>query len=264
MLSFVLSFVLFADTVSAQSASEVGAARHLFERGLSAIRDRRWQDAEQAFAQSYAIAPRASTLLNLGGALEQLGRLVEASEAFRRVLADRSTQALRLHDSAEAALERIGPRIGRLRWEIEGGFREGDRLLLDGAELAEATGGVDMPVDPGSHALRLERGGLARESRVNVAEGQLRLVLLRAPPIAPSRVDASTSIPSLSTGVSTGATATSIEATDGVSRSRRRRRWSGVVVGLAVVGAALAIGFSVADRDDDTYRGNLGEGRIRF
>ncbi len=262
--AFALTFVLLVDTVGAQSASEVGAARQLFERGLSATRAHRWRDAEQAFAQSYAIVPRVSTLLNLGGALEQLGRLVEASEAFRRVLADRSAQAVRLHESAEGALERISSRIGRLRWEIEGGFLPGDRLLLDGAELAEATGGVDIPVDPGTHALRLERGGSVRESRVNVDEGQQRLVLLRAPAAAPSGVDTSPSTRSSTPRVSTGLTASPSDATDGRSRSRRRRRWLGVVAGLAVVGAALAIGFSAADRTSDTYRGNLGEGRIRF
>ena len=60
------------------SASELEAARSLYEQGLRHARAGRWQEAREAFGRSLDISERPSTLLNFAGALVETSELVAA------------------------------------------------------------------------------------------------------------------------------------------------------------------------------------------
>ena len=111
---------LHAPRASAQSASETAAARGLFEQGLAAATEHDWPQALALFERSYALAPRASTLLNIAGAQSESGQLVQASESYRRVVAEAgATQRdVRIREQAQTALGQLLPRLARVTLRI--------------------------------------------------------------------------------------------------------------------------------------------------
>lgn len=254
-----LAALALAPRASAQSASELAAARSLFEEGLAAAREGRWDEARQRFERSYEIAPRPTTLLNLAGAQVQTGRLVAGAESYRRFLSEaRRGREARYRRQAQQALAEVEPRLGRLIVRVEG-VGEEDTILLDGVELARAALGVGVPVDPGRRTLVVRRGDADRAREVvTVAEGEerevtLRAVALRVPATAADR---------------SSAPAAALRGDPEPSAAGGDD--SGVVIGIAVsvgvlVAAGVAIGVGLAvDAASAAYVGNLGPGTIQF
>jgi tetratricopeptide (TPR) repeat protein len=68
-------------------ASDDERARALFEEGVRAASEERWEDALQAFRASRDLAPRASTEFNIGSTLLKLGRHEEAIRSLEAYLA---------------------------------------------------------------------------------------------------------------------------------------------------------------------------------
>lgn len=255
----VLAIFAFAPRSAAQSASELAAARSLFEEGLAAARDGRWDEARQRFERSYEIAPRPTTLLNLAGAQVQTGRLVAGAESYRRFLAEaRRGREARYRRQAQQALAEVEPRLGRLIVRVEG-LEEADTVLLDGVELARAAIGVGVPVDPGRRTLAVRRGDADRAREVvTVAEGEQREVTLRAVALrVPATAADRTSAPAAALRGDPEADAAGGDDT-------------GVVIGITVavgvlVAAGVAVGVGLAvDAASAHYVGNLGPGTIQF
>ena len=167
----------------AQSASEQALARDQFREGVRAAREQRWPDAVDAFQRSLELAPRPMTIMNLAGALAQVGRLVEAAEAYRMFLSEaQSGAAARVRGQAQAQLDALEPRIPHARLEIRG-LLDSDTVTLDEYQLSAAAIGSALPVDPGEHTLTILREGA--EPRVvtfTAEEGVEAEVVLDAPP----------------------------------------------------------------------------------
>jgi tetratricopeptide (TPR) repeat protein len=80
-----LGLVLLLPWVGASAYAEetpTKRAKALFERGVEASKDDRWDDALDLFQQSDAIIRRPSTTFNIGTTLHHLGRFDEAIEAL--------------------------------------------------------------------------------------------------------------------------------------------------------------------------------------
>ena len=92
-----------------------GAARDLYQDGLRAAQEGRWEEARVAFERSYELSPRDATLLNLATALGETGRFVAAIEAYRRFLAraDERTRA-RGGPAAERAIAELEARLAHV------------------------------------------------------------------------------------------------------------------------------------------------------
>jgi len=139
------------------SASAAAAARDLYEAGIEAAEAERFEEALEAFERSYELAPRAATLMNLGAVAERAGRLVTALNAYRRFLATADERLLASRgDAAREAAARLTPELAHLSVVVVGLERQ-DELRLDGAPLERASLGLDLPVDPGPHAVTVER-----------------------------------------------------------------------------------------------------------
>lgn len=151
-LAIVLAWPALA---SAQTAAERAMARDQFQEGVTAARDGDWAHAADAFQRSYELSPRPLTLLNLAGAYMQVGRLVEAAEAYRMFLHEEGVTARQRRD-AEEQLAALEPRIPRVRLRVLG-LAEGDRVMLDEYQLSAAALDEPYPVDPGSHTATIER-----------------------------------------------------------------------------------------------------------
>jgi hypothetical protein len=163
--------------------SQQALSREQFEIGVRAAEAQRWPEAVRAFERAYALVPSAGILLNLATSLVESGRLVDGAEAYRRFLRiATSGAAFERRGEAEAALADIERRIGHARLDVVGLVAR-DRVLLDGQVLASAALNMDLPVDPGSHVVRVERSGsIVAERRFAMQQAETHTVHIVAPP----------------------------------------------------------------------------------
>jgi hypothetical protein len=252
----------------AQSASEVAAARSLFEEGVAAASASRWADALSAFERSYAIAPRSTTLLNLAGAQVQLGQLVAASESYQRLIreAGRNARERRLREQAEEALEALTPRIAHLTLRIDA-LAASDEVRIDGETVAHAIVGVATPVDPGAHRVAVRRGerevGRASTSLGEGERGELTVIVpsIDDEPVATGFDDSEghAEVPDAALEASTETT----EGGGGEDIAASPILWT--IVGVVVVGGVVAaVVATQVPTSPSYYMGNLGDGQIRF
>lgn len=239
-----LALALFASAVAtpapaqAQTAAERSLARDRFQEGVAAAREERWQDAVEALQASYDLVPRPLTLLNLAGALMQVGRLVEAAESYRQFLHEDDVPDRQRRD-AEEQLAALEPRIPHVRLRVLG-LEEADQILLDEYDLSGAALDAEYPVDPGPHVVTISRN--EHEPRTipfESEEGVLSEVLVDARPEAWPAIGTPVDDDVVADeGTTTGTTA------GGRSIAEEPAFW--LVLGGVVVAAGVGIGLGVA------------------
>ena len=245
------SVVTPAGSARAQSRAELAAARELFEAGLAASRDRRWEDARDAVERSLAIAERPSTLLNLAGAQAETGQLVAAAASYQRFLEISTEREARHRPGAESALRAVEARIAHVTIRVAGAD-SGDHAELDGSaiELDQS-----VPLDPGAHEVVVLRGDdeIGRRSfQVDEGDDATIDVTVRAQPRVSEVVGPSEPDPMVPEAPPSGG-------------SDDTWVWVGVGIGAAVaIGVAVGVGVAVATSEPSYYGGNLGDGMIRF
>jgi hypothetical protein len=246
-IAITLSIAAVAGSARAQSASEASLARSTFQEGVEAARAERWQEAVDLFQHSYELSPRPITMINLAGALSQVGRLVEAAEAYRSFLAvARSGSAARLRDEAQAQLTALEGRIPRVRIRVLG-LAEDDVVRLDEYDTSPAALDLPLPVDPGAHTITVVRAGHERSIPFTATEGVPQEVVLDARPEAwPGSGTIGTVDPNAITTPPPG-------------RSIVEEPAFWIVIGaVVVVGAGVAIGVGVGTQGPGPiYQGNV-------
>ena len=261
--------VLAAASALAQeepSAEEMAAARQLFRSGLGHARAGRWEQARADFERSYETAPVPTTLLNLAGAQVETGHLRAGAESYRRFLAEATEgRAARYRDQAQRALDAVEARLAHVTVEV-GGLSDNDVVRLDDDALEHGSLGESMPVDPGEHAVSVERsGGTIAEERFTLREGQERRVTLEVPAVAvPSVAEASAATGD--GGESLSVFGRGDEDDDGDGGGVLASPWFWTGVGAVVIGAAVVV-ILVATADggqEDPFQGNLGMGHVMF
>ncbi len=259
-----VTLALGASPARAQSASETAAARGLFEQGVAAATAHDWPEARALFERSYALAPRASTLLNLAGAQVETGQLVAATESYRRVIVDagRSARDRRVREQAETALGWVLPRLASVTLSIPN-LGADDAIALDDLPIARAIVGTATPVNPGSHVVVVTRGqreiGRAAFELAEGASTNLTVVLRAAESSAVAVADdaGSSAVPDAAI---TADAERSSGGDDIVTSS-----WLWTVVGVVVVGGVVAAVLATTlSASPSYYSGNLGDGQIRF
>jgi tetratricopeptide (TPR) repeat protein len=112
----VATLVLAVAGVARAQSPEVVA---LFERGLEAYRAGHYEEAAALFAEAHAIEPVADLTYNRARALENLGRLAEAADAYALYLEENPSA-----DDRAGIERRIETLRERARAEREGAERE--------------------------------------------------------------------------------------------------------------------------------------------
>lgn len=170
-----------------EDASRAASARALFEEGVALADQGHWEEASDRFRRALALRDSAVIAYNLASALQETGRLIEASELLRRVRADAAADA-ELRASASSALAALEPRIAKLSVQVRD-RQSADHVRLDARELLPAELDVALPIDPGAHTLRVERAGqTVAERALTIAEGESQTVVLEiAPPVPTPR-----------------------------------------------------------------------------
>lgn len=189
--SCLLSSVTFVASASAQCEAEPtppdnlrSVARQHYARGVEASTDGRWEEARDAFQRAFDVAAFAQIVYNLAAAQAHSGQIVEAAENYRRFLRRcQSEQLPDLREDAQQLLQTLVPHIGHLTIRVNNLADAVDRLTLDGVELASAVLDTELPVNPGTHTLRVLRTGEELAAReFQVAEGESSTVELSVDP----------------------------------------------------------------------------------
>lgn len=139
------------------AVDDTQVARALFAEGLGLADAQRWVEASDCFRRVLAIRWSAAAAHNLGSALVELGRLVEAGEQLRLAARDAEADA-EMRAASQRMLDAIEPQIGKLTIRLLGD-REGVEVLLDGHPLPAAALDGPIRIDPGRHVVVARRKG---------------------------------------------------------------------------------------------------------
>jgi hypothetical protein len=219
------------------------SARSLFEEGVKFAEQSQWENAVDRFRRALSLRNSSVITYNLATALIERGKLVEASELLRKVEQDEKVDAS-MKQSAQKQRAALADRIGRIAVVVHG-KQPGDVVRLDDAELLDAQLGVDIPIDPGSHQLRIARGADTLDQQsVEVAPGGGAQVTLVAPAeLAPEAAAATAVETQPSAAPQAAPAALGGTPSDSPALTSRWWFWTGigaVVVGAVVVGVVLA------------------------
>jgi hypothetical protein len=252
-----------------RDARASATARALFHEGVTCADARDWTCAADRFGRARAVRPSPVILDNHGIALDHLGRLVEASEAYRGVLRDPSaSDELRTHATRAIAL--IAPRIGSVTVMATGPI-DGVSFSMDGQAFDTSLLGVAVPSDPGAHRLEARRAETVVASRsVELAVGGNARLDLAIPAPEPGQavsIEAAMNATIGSDVTTRGPEGVLGSDTDVASASHHEvyeEWWFWTVIGIVVVGAGAGVTAAVVTSNETTLpMGSVGTIDVR-
>jgi len=157
-------------------------AKALVVQGVAQLQLGDYLKALARFREAYAIYPSPKILFNVAQTLVELGRKVEAMEAYQRFLrrAPRDT-ARRLLHLARQRVQKLKAELGTLYVDVN---EPGASVLIDGREVGLSPMDVPVRLVPGAHLVVVQKKGyLTATAKVTVAAGQRRThrVVLKEP-----------------------------------------------------------------------------------
>jgi hypothetical protein len=226
-----------AESADATSATKVTLARRMYDEGVEAMGKGEWSLAHDRFKTSYELAPRVVTLYNLACAQGQTGRLVEATENYRKFLRDTGDGRYPdLRTEASSQLELLGKQIAQLTLDITN-LEPGDAIAIDDVEFPQAALHEAIPMNPGSHVARIQRGTAVLATRtVALTAGAAQAVKIELAVKSPDL----TVHPPVESSILTAPAAAPRPVDQGTSRSWLRSPW--LWSGVAAVAVASAGG----------------------
>jgi hypothetical protein len=145
--------VSFAEVSGARAAGEEATARALFAEGRRLVAAGDYPAACPKFEDSYRLDPGIGTNFNLADCFEHIGRIASAWARFLDVAAStRAAGQIEREKVARARAEALEPRLARLVIVVSQPA-EGLSVKRDGTVVGEASWGVAVPIDPGTHTV---------------------------------------------------------------------------------------------------------------
>ncbi|WP_437590142.1 tetratricopeptide repeat protein [Sorangium sp. So ce1000] len=164
----------------------VNAARALGEEGLDLFDKGHYAAALDKLGRADQLIQAPTIGLYAARCLEQLGRLIEASERYLRV--SRLSLDASASDVFKAAVADAGkayddlkPRIPRLAVGVRGAPEREVQITIDGKPMPPALVGVSQPVDPGKHLVEAAWAGRVVRREVALQERQETAIALEFP-----------------------------------------------------------------------------------
>ena len=210
------------------------AAEALYDRGKALVADGNYAAACDAYASSAKLDPALGTRLNLADCYEHVGKTASAWVEYREIEeAEHAKGAATAHDAereqfAHDHAAALAPKLSRLVIRVTRPAR-GLVVTRDGADVT-ASVGVDVPLDPGVHAIAAHvPGGAGWTQTVTIAgEGTTATVV----------------VPALA-GAATGG-----DYEDGGGRGRRRATEVTAAAAGALIGVATYAFFEARSNRD--------------
>ncbi|MEZ4224200.1 MAG: hypothetical protein R3B13_24840 [Polyangiaceae bacterium] len=238
----------------AQSAADKATARQLAMDGVEAFRKQDFAAALDKLQRAQNLYDAPVHLIYIARASAKLGKLVEAAEAYRRLVRTRleanAPEAFReAVDDAKKELPELEPRIPKLRIDVSPADLDGLEVKLGTTVVPTAALGVDRPTNPGSLTVTASAPGFhdAQQS-IELGEGQTKALSLTLEPN-----------PSAKTGTDgAGGTGGESSGAGGGGGSKKEPGKLGFVLGLRVMG------ISPAGTAFETSGGDLGSRKLEM
>jgi hypothetical protein len=184
LLSFATPGLVFAQAPDVRATAD-----DLFKQGREAMSRKDFKHALRLLRESHAADPGRGKLLNIALCEEELGLVASALHDFEEVLpqleGDQRAAMVKEH------VDKVGPRVPRIRILLAPGAPAGTTVTLDGAVVEAAKLGTEVLVDPGKHEVKaVAQGAKERTYEVVVEEGAQSIVS-----VEPERVEVMTPVP---------------------------------------------------------------------
>ena len=252
MNAATLVFLSLLAQASAQTTDPESKARAqvLLKDGAQFYRQGAYADALEKFDQAYAIFPSPKLLINIGQANRELGRVVEAVDAFERFLSLSSDASPDLIAEAKRSVNELGPKIGKLL--IDCGVADAE-IAVDGRVVGKAPLADMVRVSPGRHQVTATQATMIPVVQgVEVAAGTVQTVSIR--PRSLTEAAAVMPVPNSPSSPTLDLQATRPQNQAGEDSGWwLGRKWTWVAAGSTVVfvGVAAIAGSSMQSKFDD-------------
>lgn len=187
-VAVVVASMSVVSRASAQTDEARAAARVAATQGLHALQEGRYKDALDLCTRAEALMHAPTHLLLIARAQTKLGHLVEAQEAYIKIIRERlapNAPHAFIEAQATASEEQavLAPRVPTLKVDVVGASANDVQITLDGAAFPSALIGMASPVNPGSHTLAVASAAATAEPvTVTVTEGAKQNVTLTLKP----------------------------------------------------------------------------------
>lgn len=185
LVLFLVAGVCSPNAVFAQTAEELSEARAAFQRGIELEQAKNWGEALKMFRQVGQVKMTPQVRYHIALCEENLGKLVAALGGYELALADAESvgDGVSFRQEVEASIEELRARIPKVIIR-RGEGAEAAAIELDGVQLGESSVGVEVPLDPGPHALMASAPGYVDYSdTLDVAEEETRTVTINMEPL---------------------------------------------------------------------------------
>jgi hypothetical protein len=152
--SLTLAFALLGGALpaSAQDAAELKKARAQFQQATELEQARNWTAALQAFREVGQVRMTPQVRFHIAVCEENLGRWVAALGGYELALADAERVNPDFQAEVEQNIRNLRGRIPKLVIERGPGAKAA-AIELDGVAVGDSSIGVEVPLDPGPHAV---------------------------------------------------------------------------------------------------------------
>jgi hypothetical protein len=170
-LLLVTAILTFSPRVSAQASdADRAAARELFNKGVELQNQQKFTEALDHFERSQKVVNAPTIYLHVGQCQAALGRLVEATEAFRQAVnfqlpANPPAPFVAAQNEATTQLAAISPRIPELKITVQPKDIPTLTVTVDDQPVNAALVGISRPTNPGTHKVTASAPGYSKAER---------------------------------------------------------------------------------------------------
>jgi hypothetical protein len=172
----------WASAQASKSDADRATARALAHEGYEAQKQGRYALAADRFERAEALVDAPTLLLGLARAQVGLGKLVEASESYRRILRDPLAPGapaafIKAVEDAKREAPGVATRLAWVTLDVRGPATP--QVLLDDVAVSAAALGVPLACNPGTHTVKASaEGALAGEQSFTADEGAKETISL--------------------------------------------------------------------------------------
>lgn len=242
-LALILGLCLLTSVAHGQTDRERSVARTTAKSGIQAFQEERYSDAVDLLEKAESIVHAPTHLLFIARSRVHLGRLVEAQEAYFKVInetlpANAPPAFFRAQDEARTEVKQLEGRIARLTLTVTGVSAEALSITVDGTPFPSIALGVPTSMNPGKHLLVVQAPGKkSQEISVALEEGQQKSLDV-------------TLIDSQATPVAESASATVESGTEQPGVTRHRWGYGLAATGVVSLGVGTALGIIALGASD--------------
>ncbi len=196
MLAGLVLAVLLVHPAHAETMADRKLAQKLAGEALDLFKARDFEAAMSKFQEADRLVPAPTLKVRVARCLDQLGRMRDAAERYREVIAlELKSSSPRVHhearDEAVRELAKLIEETPKLTVVLSGESDATVDVTVNGKSLGAALGQPQM-LDPGTHAIVVSVGSLRVEKAVTLERGHSEKVVLGVPK-PPPRADSASS-----------------------------------------------------------------------